>query len=398
MSPAFRPLKSVLQTTHTTFLTTIAGFTRDPFQGAVESWTARRRASRLAAQQSGHHRWEALHAKSFFAYWGHAARYEDDESVPVVLALRIRGPEWLFDNAHLSPRCKPGRCPDLSRFLQLAWESYQSGQRITAVTSWIQGAAQRDQSKEFSQDWMLRNGCSLTCYYPCKPEEVDLCGRQLLQNGEFFSLLPIRHVPVESAYAVSFQCLDHEREFRVSDPVTSEHLLRVYSDGSASQHRGQQGSGGAAVVILPPYATIEQAVVSHFKIPAPCSNIEAEVRAANHALYMIETLRRHYPSLDIQFCTDSQYVLQVLEGAFVGTHHASVTNELLCRWSKLCLHVQASHVRAHKGNSLNEIADHFAKAATKQGHFAKVYRTLEARQARVVPNLDGTFVSWLSRG
>ena len=141
MSPAFRPLKSVLQTTHTTFLTTIAGFTRDPFQGAVESWTARRRASRLAAQQSGHHRWEALHAKSFFAYWGHAARYEDDESVPVVLALRIRGPEWLFDNAHLSPRCKPGRCPDLSRFLQLAWESYQSGQRITAVTSWIQGAA-----------------------------------------------------------------------------------------------------------------------------------------------------------------------------------------------------------------------------------------------------------------
>ena len=64
----------------------------------------------------------------------------------------------------------------------------------------------------------------------------------------------------------------------------------------------------------------------------------------------------------------------------------------------MCLHVQASHVRAHKGNSLNEIADHFAKAATKQGHFAKVYRTLEARQARVVPNLDGTFVSWLSRG
>ena len=399
----------------------------------------------MAAQQSGHHRWEALHAKSFLAYWGHAARYDDNASVPVVLALRIHGSEWLFANsdsarphygpedfawilhallgvlkarsgplrprfgaslgrireeglnAHFSPRCKSGRCPDLNRFLQLAWESYQSGQRITAVTSWIQGAAQRDQWKEFSQDWMLRNGCSLFCYYPCRPEEVDLCGRQLFQNGEFL-LLPIRHVPVESAYAVSFQCLDHERESSVSDPITSEHLHRVYSDGSASQHRGQQGSGGAAVVILPPYATIEQAVVSYFKIPAPCTNIEAEVRATNHALYMIETLRRHYPSLDIQFCTDSQYVLQVLEGAFIGTHHASVTNEILCRWSKLCLHVQASHVRAHRGNLLNEIADHFAKAAIKQGHFAKIYRTLEARQARVVPNLDGSFVAWLSQG
>ena len=43
MSPTFRPIKAVrdfLQTTHTTFLTVITGFTRDPFQGAVDSWTA----------------------------------------------------------------------------------------------------------------------------------------------------------------------------------------------------------------------------------------------------------------------------------------------------------------------------------------------------------------------
>ena len=145
-----------LQTTHTTFLTVITGFTRDPFQGAVDSWTARRRASRLAAQQSGHHRWEAAHATSFFAYWGHAARYSAHESIPVVLALRIRGPEWLFANAHLSPRCKPGRCPDFSRFIQLAWEAYLSSRGTSAVTSWIREAAQRDQWREFSQDWLLR--------------------------------------------------------------------------------------------------------------------------------------------------------------------------------------------------------------------------------------------------
>ncbi|CAE7306848.1 unnamed protein product [Symbiodinium sp. CCMP2592] len=394
LSPAFRPLKSVrdfLKTTHTTFLTSITGFTRDPFQCATESWTARRRASRLTAQQAGHYRWEATHAKSFLAYWGHAARYASDACVPVVLAFRIRDPEWLFANAHLFPRAKPGRCPDISRFLQLAWEAFLLSRGVHAVTSWIQGAADRATWKDFSVAWATQHDCLESQFYSGPPEQVDLCGRQLLQNGDFYSLLPIRHVPVEAPYSTSFLRLDHGTESQALEEVATEHLFRVFSDGSASQNRGTPGCGGAAVVLLPPYQTIENAVVSYFKLPAPCTNIEAELRAACHAMQMIETLLSFHPQLQVTYCSDSQYVLQLLDGAFQGTHHASVTNELLCRWSKICLQVEASHVRAHRGILLNEVADHFAKIAAAQGHFAKTYRTLSSSHARITSQADRAF-------
>ena len=133
----------------------------------------------------------------------------------------------------------------------------------------------------------------------------------------------------------------------------------------------------------PPYGRIEQSIVSYFRISAPCTNIEAELRAACHALHMIEEILRVHPCLPIQLCTDSQYVLQVLNGSFVGTHHASVTNDLICRWSRLCLRVEACHVRAHKGFLLNEIADHFAKQAAQLTHSRKVYRTLSSDKARL---------------
>ena len=114
----------------------------------------------------------------------------------MVLALRIWARVALRQRSPLPQDANLVGVQILADSYSSRGETYQSSQRITAVTSWLQGAAQREQWKEFSQDWMLRNGCSLSCYYPCRPEEVDLCGRQLLQNGEFFSLLPIRHVPV----------------------------------------------------------------------------------------------------------------------------------------------------------------------------------------------------------
>ena len=113
--------------THTNFLCVITGFTRDPFQGAVDSWISRRRASRLAAQQMQHRRWESEHARSFFGYWGHAARYDSQESIPIATMLRVRGPEWLFANYDLVRR-RPGRWPDASRLLQLAWENLHANQ------------------------------------------------------------------------------------------------------------------------------------------------------------------------------------------------------------------------------------------------------------------------------
>ena len=45
--------------------------------------------------------------------------------------------------------------------------------------------------------------------------------------------------------------------------------------------------------------------------------------------------------------------------------------------------VEASHVRAHKGHLLNEVADHFAKQGRCLTHYRKVYRTLDSRRAAI---------------
>ena len=269
---------------------------------------------------------------------------------------------------------------------------------MSPVVSWIVGAQDRGLWRDFADTWTKTHACEGTSYYTTPPEELDLRGRMLVQNGEFFSLLPVRHVPVETPYAASFEKIDHEPERAILNPETSEHLLRVFADGSATQNQKRNSlPGGAAVVVLPPYGQIEQAVVSYFRIPAPCTNIEAELRAACQALHMIEAILQAHPHVPIQFCTDSQYVLQVLNGSFIGTHHASVTNDLICRWSRLCLKVEACHVRAHRGCLLNELADGFAKQGALLPHNRKVYRTLDSNKAILVEGSDRlrTFVPWL---
>ena len=184
LSPAVRPSKSIrqfLRTTQATFLFSILGFSRDPFQESLDSWIARRRASRLAAQLAGHKAWEGQHASSFFRYWGHAARYPPQSFIPIAVTLRIRGPEWLFANGPYIKRL-PGRtqslCADASRFLQRAWEQFLRTLGQSPPTSWIQGAADREVWKHFSADWSYKNDALATRFYSQSPEEVDLRGCQ----------------------------------------------------------------------------------------------------------------------------------------------------------------------------------------------------------------------------
>ena len=402
LAPAVRPSKSVrqfLRTTQATFLFSILGFSRDPFQGSLDSWIARRRASRLAAQLVGHKAWEGQHATGFFGYWGHAARYPPQSFIPIAVTLRVRGPEWLFANGPYIKRL-PGRtqslCADASRFLQLAWEQFLRAQGRSPPTSWLQGASDREGWKHFSTDWGHRNSAAPTKFYFQTPEEVDLRGCQLVQNGDFFTLLHTRHPPVEEPCATSFVCLT-TTPCEAHAEGSSEDVLRVFSDGSApNNRRGQAGIGGAAVVVLSPYTLVEQATICYFQVPRPCTNVQAELHAAAQALRMIRQIRRTHAHVPITFHTDSQYVLQILEGSFQGTHHASITNEIIELWSELCLSVECRHVRAHKGILLNEIADTFAKAATQLRHLRKTFCTLDRAHAALTCQLDSSvFVPWL---
>ena len=399
LSPTVRPtqkLHQYLRTLQTTFLSAMLRFPRDPFQGAVDSWIARRRAARLAAQQVGHRPWQNEHARSFFGYWGHAARYCSQASIPISVLLQVRGPDWLFANSHISKRL-PGKWADTSRFLQLAWEQYLQHKHIHPIFSWIRGAQDRELWKNFSQYWMSTHNAIHNSFYPQSPENVDLKGCQLVQNQDFFTLLPLRHPPVEEPYSTSFLNITSRSDDTGQEIGAQEHLFRVYSDGSATQNRrGCAGFGGAAVVVLAPYTRVEQASVCHFRVAKPCTNIQAELQAAAQALRMIKILRTHFQHVAIQYFTDSQYVLQILEGSFQGTHYASVTNEIICLWSELCIFVEASHVRAHSGVTLNEIADKFAKQGAQLNHYQKVFHTLDFQQATLTRHSScDVFTRWI---
>ncbi|CAE7828197.1 unnamed protein product [Symbiodinium sp. CCMP2592] len=400
LSPAIRPLSTIhryLRTIHTSFLTAMLRFTRDPFQGAVESWVARRRAARLAAQQVGHRAWPGEHSRQFFGYWGHAARYGTTECIPIALMLQVRGPSWYFANCDWHKRL-PGKWANTSRFLQLAWEKFLARHHKSPPNSWIDGASDRDVWKAFSQDWACVHDADPSVFYKGPPEQVDLLGCQLVQNEDRFSLLPPRHVPVEEPYATSFFRIKSPLDDHLQDTGGQEHVLRVYTDGSAQQNRrGQAQAGGSSVVVLAPYGLVEEATVCYFKVPQPCTNIQAELHAAAQALQMIRRIRRQFPHVPIQLFTDSQYVVQVLEGSFLGTHHASVTNMIIHLWKELCLTVEVHHVRAHKGVMLNEVADHFAKLACTLGHLRKIFCRLNFSQAFVTDRSDvGGFLPWLA--
>ncbi|CAE7930361.1 pol, partial [Symbiodinium necroappetens] len=145
-------------------------------------------------------------------------RYPPQSFIPIAVTLRIKGPEWLFANGSCNAR----------------------GNR----------AADREVWKHFSADWSYKNDALATRFYSQSPEEVDLRGCQLLQNGDFFSLLHTRHPPVEEPYTTSFVCLNTP-SCDAQTEGESENVLRVFSDGSAPNNRkGQAGTGGGAVVVL----------------------------------------------------------------------------------------------------------------------------------------------------
>ena len=96
---------------------------------------------------------------------------------------------------------------------------------------------------------------------------MELFGRSLLQVGEAFTLLPFRHVPVETPYMSSFTF--------VPGPTaeTNEACIQVCPDGS---HRNN--IGGIATVFLSPYSRIEDAVIAQAKVmdPAPPLKLKSE--------------------------------------------------------------------------------------------------------------------------
>ena len=107
------------------------------------------------------------------------------------------------------------------------------------------------------------------------PFKEDLMSRQLLQLGQRFQLLPLRHVPVEEPYEDILRIVPQDGE---EDCLAQ---FQIATDGSARAE-----VGAFAAVILAPYSGVETAVVGRGRMVGTATNITAEMQAAIHGLRM----------------------------------------------------------------------------------------------------------------
>ena len=184
------------------------------------------------------------------------------------------------------------------------------------------------------------------------------------QVGETFTLLPFRHVPVEQPYSSSFTFVPSP------EANNNEACLQVCSGRS---HR--RGVGGIATVFLSPYSLVEDGVVAQAKIQGSCTSTKAEIRAAILALQMIKAALPYLDRVPIVYLTDSAFVLQVLQEQCLFSCHPHDLHQLLSLWHQLNTRVTAQHVRGHKGNPINTLADSAARAALDFNHHRTIYRT-----------------------
>ena len=101
------------------------------------------------------------------------------------------------------------------------------------------------------------------------PYSEDLLGRQLLQVGNRFHLLPFRHYPVEELYEAPLRVVLSAEE------QMAPAVFQVVTDGSS-----RDKVGGYAAVMMPAYGDIEMAVVARGKLLGPATNIQAELQGA----------------------------------------------------------------------------------------------------------------------
>ena len=206
----------------------------------------------------------------------------------------------------------------------------------STTVHWYQGSQDRLQWEAMINRWLTSKDLDPTVYYP-DLETCELHGRMLLQVGETFKLLAVRHPPVEEPYPTSYKFIPPPDE---DDDL---HSVVFCSDGSSKLAHGSYG-----VIIAAPYAEVDSVIIGQGRIDGYCTNIRAEIVAACHAMTLIKKLRRHCPDIPIVYLTDSEYVLQILDESISPTCHIPDTNNLISLWQSVCSTVVAKHVSTQR--------------------------------------------------
>ena len=230
------------------------------------------------------------------------------------------------------------------RFLQLAWEQTR---HVREPFSWMEISAHRHEWRQVWARWLTSKGW-LCAGMTADPYQENLMGRQLLQLGRRFHLLPMRHFPVEEVYDSVLRVVPQDCE----DNCLAQ--FQVATDGSAKTE-----VGAYAAVLLAPYSGIETAVVGRGRMSVSATNITAEMQASIQGLRMALEIHRVTGVESFVLLTDSMYVVQVLEERIITTRHAGPAAELLSLWHRLLLltDISARWVKGHARCTLNNIAD-----------------------------------------
>ena len=183
--------------------------------------------------------------------------------------------------------------------------------------------------------------------WPDQDDQQDLSGRFLVRDGETFVLLMAKHPPVEEPYPRTFVT---EHTGLEESPLHGS--WRLTTDGSSTD-----GSGGWAFVIQPPAMPISKAWIRRCAILGRCTNIRAEICACVAALKAMHQILRIEPDAEFVLRSDSMHVIGMLQGEFESNANLGDVRELFTAWEKVWRHTRLVHVRAHKGDPANELAD-----------------------------------------
>ena len=121
---------------------------------------------------------------------GHAARLPLLSRRPVRLAMEVFGVNWTRRHEGIVLR-QVGYWRNSVRFLQLAWEQVR---HVREAFFWVECAECRTTWKDVWGRWLSAKGW-LSAGMVGDPLQETVMGRQLLQLGQRFHLLPMRHVP-----------------------------------------------------------------------------------------------------------------------------------------------------------------------------------------------------------
>ena len=163
--------------------------------------------------------------------------------------------------------------------------------------------------------------------------EVDLCGRCLVRTGDYFALLPKRHLPVEPPFTTSFKAIPS-----LGQSSSVEHW-RVYCSGVC-----QNSHSGIAVVVASPHSPPSKWLVRRRQLPELRTEAQMEVAAVIEAVGMARTLNRTNTAPLLWMLIDSLGAIQGLLGSARGGLDPVTHAQLQSAWHAIEFAATLVHV------------------------------------------------------